>query len=631
MQNIIIGTSGHIDHGKTTLIKALTGRETDRLKEEKERSISIELGFTYFDLPSGRRAGIIDVPGHEKFIRHMLAGAGGMDMVMLVIAADEGVMPQTKEHLDILSILNIKKGLIVITKASLVEEEWLELIIEDAKDKTRGTFLEGGKVIAVDSITGMGISELIKNIDSLTQEIEVRDQNAPARLPIDRVFSIVGFGTVVTGTLLSGTVNVGDTLEILPQGAKVRIRTLQVHNKSVETAYAGQRVAVNLANIKLEDIERGHVLVQLDSMEATNMVDARMKTLGSISRIITNRERVRLYHGSTEIFARLVLLDQEELAGGEEAYIQLRLEEAMAVKRGDRMVVRFYSPLETIGGAIVIDSKPAKHKRFDNKVIEEIKIKDRGTPEQILEKHIENHSRKFPRLDFFAKLTGQQIENIKDIVNKLEQESNIINLNDDIILHSAYYTKLKDQSEFTLGKYHKNNPLRLGMAKEEFKNKLLPNIDGKSGDLLLELLEKDGIIRNLGKYISLWNFKVEFNPTQLKIKGLLEDTYLKEPYATPKLEDVIQDFSYDKEMVAQVIEIMLGNELIKVSNDIILHEQSYSRAKTKLEKYIKENGGISLAEFRDLLNTSRKYAIAILEHFDSIKFTKRLEDERILF
>ncbi|SNS34418.1 selenocysteine-specific translation elongation factor SelB [Anaerovirgula multivorans] len=631
MKNIVIGTAGHIDHGKTTLIKALTGRETDRLKEEKKRGISIELGFTYFDLPSGRRAGIIDVPGHEKFIRHMLAGAGGMDIVMMVIAADEGAMPQTKEHLDILSLLNIKKGIIVITKASLVEEEWLDLIKEDIREKVRNTFLEDAEMIAVDSINGVGIQELIREIDILTDETESRDINAPIRMPIDRVFTITGFGTVVTGTLLEGKINVEDSLEILPERIKVRVRNLQVHGKSVETAYAGQRVAINLANIKKEDIERGYVLAQVNSMETTMMIDGKLKVLADVSRKVQNRDRVRLYHGSTEIFARIVLLEKEELLSGDSSFVQFRLEESIAVKKGDHIVVRFYSPLETIGGAMVIDSNPQKHKRFDEKVIKELMVKEKGTPEDILEKHIERYSSEFPDIGFLAKLTAQQTEDIHNLIIKLEEDNKILFLNNNTILHSNYYKGLTNHAILLLNKYHQSNPLRLGMIKEEFKNKLLPKAAGKSGDTLLELLEADKIIKVLGKYVALYDFEITLNTTQLEIKTLIEKAFLKEPYGTPKIEDVIKSISYKKQDLEQVVEAMLGKELIKINNEIILHVVSYEKAKELLTNYVNKNGSITLAEFRDLLNTSRKYAVALLEYFDNIKLTKRLDDKRTLY
>ncbi|AOY76884.1 selenocysteine-specific translation elongation factor [Clostridium formicaceticum] len=630
MKNIIIGTAGHIDHGKTTLIKALTNRETDRLKEEKKRGISIELGFTYFDLPSGRRAGIIDVPGHEKFVRHMLAGAGGMDIVMLVIAADEGVMPQTKEHLDILSVLNIKKGIIVITKASLVEEEWLQLIQEDIREKVKHTFLKDAKMLVVDSVSKKGIKELIDTIDQLTDETESRDIEAPTRMPIDRVFSITGFGTVVTGTLLEGKISLEDTLEILPDNVKVRIRNIQVHGEPVEAAYAGQRVAINLANVKKEEIERGYVLAQADAMETTMMIDARINVLRDGSRKLQNRDRVRLYHGSTEIFARVVLLEKEEMQPGDSGLVQFRLEESIAVKKGDRIVVRFYSPLTTVGGAVVVDSNPKKHKRFDEKIIQELLIKEKGTPEDVLEKHIERYSNQFPDVGFLAKLTAQQVEEVQKLVIGLKEKGRVLLLNNTIILHKKHYEEIKEKTLLLLSKYHQQNPLRLGMIKEEFKNKIVPKNAGKSGDALLELLQRDKLVKVFEKYIAAYDFEISFNPTQLEIKSKIEAAYLKEPYATPKIEDVIKSISYKRQEIDQVLETMLGRELIKINSEIILHEKAYLKAKAMLIEHINKKDSISLAEFRDLLNSSRKYAVALLEYFDNIRLTKRLEDKRVL-
>ncbi|MGE5679044.1 MAG: selenocysteine-specific translation elongation factor, partial [Pseudomonadota bacterium] len=347
MKNVIIGTAGHIDHGKTTLIKALTGRDTDRLREEKERGISIELGFTYFDLPSGRRAGIIDVPGHEKFIKNMLAGAGGIDVVVFVIAADEGVMPQTREHLNILSLLKVKKGIIALTKKDMVDEEWLDMIIEQVRDEVQDSFLKDAKIIPVSSTTGEGLKELIAEIDTVTEVVEEKDTHEVFRLPVDRVFTITGFGTVVTGTLISGSISEGDRVEIYPGRSETRVRSIQVHEKSVKTAYAGQRVAVNIANVKLDEIARGDILAKPGSMEPTMMLDARLEMLKSDDKSIDNRDRLRFYHGTSEIMCRVVLLDREELEPGDSAFVQLRLEEETACMKGDRFVIRTYSPMLT--------------------------------------------------------------------------------------------------------------------------------------------------------------------------------------------------------------------------------------------------------------------------------------------
>lgn len=631
MKNVIIGTAGHIDHGKTTLIRALTGHETDRLSEEKKRGISIQLGFTYFDLPSGRRAGIIDVPGHEKFIRNMLTGVGGMDIVILVVAADEGVMPQTKEHLDILSLLKIEKGIIVITKSAMVDEEWLELVKEDIREKVEGTFLENSEIIAVDSIKGTGISELINKIDILTEETESRDANAPARMPIDRIFTIVGFGTVVTGTLTEGRISVEDTLEILPQQVKVRIRNIQVHGQSVNTAYAGQRVAINLANVKLEDIERGQVLAQINSMEPTMMIDAKLNLLKDIPRNIKNHDRVRIYHGASEVLARVTLLDNEEGKAGESIYVQFRLEEITAVKKEDHLVVRYYSPMETLGGAVVIDANPKKHSRFDENVIKDLSAREKGSSQDIIEKQIDIHSKEFPSLSFIAKLTAYQLNDIKSIITDLANEDKILALGNDNVIHKNYYENIKGQLIDLLTAYHKSNPLRPGMLKEEVRSRLFSKNKSKSIDILMDIFAENKIVKIKDGFVSLYDFEIIFSPVHKKIKEQLEYIYLQGQYSTLKFEDMINDMDFEKDDIEQVFNSMLGNTLVRLNQEIVLHVKPYEDAKTKLVDYINKNGSITLPQFRDILNTSRKYAVALLEYFDNEKITKRADDERILY
>ncbi|ABR48481.1 selenocysteine-specific translation elongation factor [Alkaliphilus metalliredigens QYMF] len=630
MENIVIGTAGHIDHGKTTLIKALTGRETDRLKEEKKRGISIELGFTYFDLPSGKRAGIIDVPGHEKFIRNMLAGVGGMDIVLLVVAADEGVMPQTKEHLDIISVLNIKKGIIVITKAGLVDEEWLELVKADIKERVKDTFLRDADMMAVDSVNQIGIKELVEKIDHLTNETGPRDTNSPARMPIDRVFTITGFGTVVTGTLGQGKITVEDTMEILPAKQKVRIRNIQVHGKSVKTAYAGQRVAINLANVKKEEIERGFILAQIDSLEATMMIDAKFNMLKDAQRIIKNRDRVRIYHGSAEVLARVSLLGTDELLPGESSFVQFRLEELTAIKKDDPLVIRLYSPMETLGGAIVIDGNPQKHKRFDQKVIEDLALREKGTLKEVIEKQVERYSNEYPDISFISKTMGLQLTEVKEQIQLLEQEDKVVFLGSGHVLHQKYFGDLKEKSLTLLSSYHEGNPLRKGMLKEELISRLFTTKFNKVADSFLQKLFEAGEIKIYQKYVAMSTFQVKFNEQHQKIRALLEKAYGEQFYNPPRLEDVTKQLPFDNEIINQVIEAIMDEVLIKISSDITLHMDAYKEAKNKLSDHIEKNGKITLSEFRDLLDTSRKFAVAILEHFDNHKITKRLGDTRVL-
>ena len=367
MKNIIIGTAGHIDHGKTTLIKALTGRNTDRWEEEQRRGITIDLGFTYFDLKNGDRVGIIDVPGHERFINNMVAGVVGMDLVMLVVAADEGIMPQTREHMDILGELGIEKSILVLNKCDLVEEDWLELVKEEIKEELEGTFLEQAPIVEVSAATGQGIPELIEVIERLTaEEVVEKDVNTIPRLPIDRVFSLSGFGTIITGTLLAGTISKEDNLQVYPIGKECKIRNIQVHGQDVEKCYAGQRVAINLSNVKKSELRRGCVLAPPNNMKNTMLLDVKLNVLPSSMRVLTNHTRLHLFTGTSEILCRAVLLDKEEIGPGESGFVQLRLEEEIALRRGDKFVVRFYSPMETIGGGIVLEPNPKKKKRLRN-------------------------------------------------------------------------------------------------------------------------------------------------------------------------------------------------------------------------------------------------------------------------
>ncbi|MGL5692697.1 MAG: selenocysteine-specific translation elongation factor, partial [Peptostreptococcaceae bacterium] len=443
MKNIIIGTAGHIDHGKTTLIKALTGRETDTLKEEKKRGISINLGFTYFDLPSKTRVGIVDVPGHEKFIKNMLAGATGIDIVMLVIACDEGIMPQTIEHLDILNYLNVKNGIIALTKCDNVDDEFKELVKDEIIEKFKGTFLENAKMIELDSISGYGIDSLIKEIDMMSCDIENKYEDLPPRLNIDRVFSINGFGTVVTGTLIEGKISIDDDLEIYPKRLNAKIRGIQVHGENVQTVYAGQRTAINISNLKVEDIERGDVLASKNSLEESKMLDVKINLVNHTDKDLRHWDRLKLYHGTREILCRAVPLDVESLDKGSSGFVQLRLEEGIIAKKGDRFVVRTYSPMETIGGGIIVDTSVKKHKRFDEKVIETLKIKEKGSYKDIIKEYLKQNQEKCITMNDLMTYTGLHEININNEIEKLIKDNDVIVLNN-YYLHKEQYEKLKE-------------------------------------------------------------------------------------------------------------------------------------------------------------------------------------------
>jgi selenocysteine-specific elongation factor len=636
LKNVIIGTAGHIDHGKTTLIKALTGRDTDRLKEEKERGISIELGFTYFDLPSGRRAGIIDVPGHEKFIKNMLAGAGGIDVVVLVIAADEGVMPQTREHLNILSLLQVKKGIIALTKKDMVDQEWLEMITEQVRDEVSGSFLKGASIMPVSSVTGEGLKELIAEIDKVTEVVEEKDTHEVFRLPIDRSFTITGFGTVVTGTLISGSISEGDKIEIYPRKIETRVRSIQVHEKNVKTAYAGQRVAINIANVKLDEIQRGDVLTQPERMEPSMMLDARLEMISGADKSIDNRDRLRLYHGTSEIMCRVVLLDREELKPGESAFVQLRLEEETACMKGDRFVIRTYSPMLTIGGGTILEPNPPKRKRFKEDVIEELKIKEQGNPTEVVERYLIQNSDKYPEKKTILKGVGNiSIEVYEKIAAELSEKKLIreFKLGDETyLLHIRYLKDVETKLTEILEAYHKKNPLKIGMSKEELRTRIFEGIKPRLADLVFGYLEAGGIIKIVNQYIAQGSFKVQFNKVQEQIRDVIEKSYRENRFNPPKLVELIEANPLDKNQYQLVYAALIEmGELVKLDEDIAFSRDAYSEAVELLRKHLKENGSIQLGQFRDILGTSRKYAMALLDYFDQNKVTKRVGDNRVLF
>lgn len=632
MKNIVIGTAGHIDHGKTTLIKALTNRETDRLKEEKKRGISIELGFSYFDLPSKKRAGIIDVPGHEKFVKHMLAGVGGMDIVMFVVAADEGVMPQTVEHLDILSLLDVEVGIIVITKKSMVDQDFLELVKEDVKEAVQGTFLENSKMLAVDSLSKEGIPELIEEIDHLSIKIEKDKDQRPVRLPIDRVFTIKGFGTVITGTLLEGHVKPEDTLELLPQHKEVRIRTVQTYGEDAKEAFSGQRVALNISNVKKEEIERGNVLVEKGSMNTTMMIDGKLKVLKNYQRLIENRTRVKVYSDSNETVGRIVLLDKEEASSEDQVYVQLRLEEEIAIKKNDKIILRLYSPMETIGGLSVIDPYPEKHKRFDDEVLEELKLKESGDLSTVLEKIIEKYSREIPDVEFLTVKLSEEKKTIKKGVEKLNNEEKIFSLGKLGYIHRNLYEQLKSYTLEVLEDFHSNNPLLPGVLKEELTNKLERQFYTKINDDLYKLFEKEGLISIKEQYLSLRNFEVSLNKEQGEIKKLILEKLNQDPFNPPKKREIEQQLTkdFDETSVKQVYQLLITKELVRIQEDIYITRENYEKAKAILVEYLQQHDNIAIGDFRDILDTNRKMAVSLLEKYDVEGITQRDGDRRVL-
>ena len=627
MKNVILGTAGHIDHGKTTLIKALTGRETDNLKEEKQRGISINLGFTYFDLPSKKRVGIVDVPGHEKFIKNMLAGACGIDIVLLVIAADEGVMPQTIEHLDILNYLDVKKGIIVLTKCDLVDEEFIELVKDDVREKTKGLFIEGAPIVEVDSVSRRGLDELVQKIDEISEDIEEKKTDAPSRMSIDRVFSLKGFGTIVTGTLIEGKISVDDEMTIYPSEKKVKVRNLQVHGCDVKTAYAGQRTAINLSNIKVSEIQRGDVIAQTGSVEESMMIDVNISLVEHCKKSLKHWDRIRIFHGTKQILCRIVPLNEDEIQYGESGYAQLRLEEKIVAKKGDRFIIRSYSPMDTIGGGVIIDTAPKKHKIYDESVIEALKIKEKGELKDILEEYLKLNLSNYITLKELVSYTGEKEEYVKEGLNALIDENKVFCVNK-YYLHISHYQKLKERVIDILTKYHKQYRLRNGILKEELRSKVDNSLKVKDMDVILNKMAEEKDIKVQDNLVSNYDFEVKFNQKQLSIKKEIEDKSRKNGLNSLMTKD---DICNKNKFYEEVLEALTGETIQKLDDAYYIDKKVYENVKKDLLEYLNKNKEITVAQFRDITKSDRKISIVMLEHFDRNRITKRVEDKRILY
>lgn len=627
MKNVILGTAGHIDHGKTTLIKALTGRETDNLKEEKQRGISINLGFTYFDLPSKKRVGIVDVPGHEKFIKNMLAGACGIDIVLLVIAADEGVMPQTIEHLDILNYLDVKKGIIVLTKCDLVDEEFIELVKDDIREKTKGLFIEGAPIVEVDSVSRRGLDKLVQKIDEISEDIEEKKTDAPSRMSIDRVFSLKGFGTIVTGTLIEGKISVDDEMTIYPSEKKVKVRNLQVHGCDVKTAYAGQRTAINLSNIKVSEIQRGDVIAQTGSVEESMMIDVNISLVEHCKKSLKHWDRIRIFHGTKQILCRIVPLNEDEIQYGESGYAQLRLEEKIVAKKGDRFIIRSYSPMDTIGGGVIIDTAPKKHKIYDESVIEALKIKEKGELKDILEEYLKLNLSNYITLKELVSYTGEKEEYVKEGLNALIDENKVFCVNK-YYLHISHYQKLKEKVIEILTKYHKQYRLRNGILKEELRSKVDNSLKVKDMDVILNKMAEEKDIKVQDNLVSNYDFEVKFNQKQLSIKKEIEDKSRKNGLNSLMTKD---DICNKNKFYEEVLEALTGETIQKLDDAYYIDKKVYENVKKDLLEYLNKNKEITVAQFRDITKSNRKISIVMLEHFDRNRITKRVEDKRILY
>lgn len=631
MKQLVLGTAGHIDHGKTTLVKALTGIDTDRLKEEKARGITIELGFAHLELPSGLRLGIVDVPGHEKFVKNMVAGAAGIDLVALVIAADEGVMPQTREHLDICRLLGVEHGLVVLTKVDLVDQEWLELVQEDVAEFLAGTFLEGAPLVPVSAATGQGLEELVAELDRLASSLEERPAAGPFRLPVDRVFTMRGFGTVVTGTAIGGRVEVGQEVTVYPQGLTARVRGLQVHNQEVSQARRGQRTAINLQGLDREQVMRGDVVASPGSLQPSLWLDLEITVLEDAPRPIRHRAPVRFHTGTAEVMGRMHVLEGEELAPGQRAFCQVRLERPVAVMAGDRYVIRSYSPVHTIAGGVIVHPHPPRRKRNRPEVLEELRLLRHGSPEERVLALARHTGAKGITRSELVRTTGLPPRELERLLPGLLSRRELVRFDKegDRLLAGEVERRLMERAVELVGRFHQRQPLKPGMPRQQLRQELGRELEPKLFSHLLERLTAEKRLVVEGDRLRLPDHRVRLAGEEARLKARIERAYAEGGLTPPNYKDVVAgvDPRQAKEVFAVLVE---EGVLVRVKDELYYHTPALEQLKDQLVAHLEEHGRISAAQFKEMTGLTRKYLIPVLEYFDSINLTMRVGDERIL-
>ena len=633
MQHFVLGTAGHVDHGKTSLIKALTGTDTDRLKEEKERGITIELGFTSLSLPSGRTLGIVDVPGHERFVKNMVAGAAGIDLVLMVIAADEGVMPQTREHLQICTLLGITAGVVALTKTDLVEKDWLELVSSDVTDYLEDTFLAGAPVIPVSAATGAGIPDLLDCLDGAAGRLQERTDDGIFRLPIDRIFTMKGFGTVVTGTLISDRIGVGEEVQILPANISARIRGIQVHGHTAEAAFSGQRSAINLQGIEKSTLERGNVVVRPQSVRPTKRLDVFLEYLDSNTRKLKNRTLARLHTGTTEIMARIILFQADELAPGEQGFAQLLLSQEDIVVAGDHFVLRSYSPVTTIGGGRILDPLPGKHKRKNEKILAGLRTLKDGSLTDKIAVVLERAGYEGIRIRDLAFRLGVHAKKIREALDKMfsSREAILLSGDDAAVISPRLHAGLEDALLKSLASYHTNNPLKEGISKEELKSALPPTVSTRLFNMVIASLVKKEAIAGDKESVRLASHRVQLAGDEDNLRRSIASVYTNAGLTPPSLNDVYEKFSHNKTMAQNIVQLMIKEgELIKINEDLCFARPVMDGLREDYKARLIKDGKATPATFKELTGLSRKYIIPLMEYFDSSKLTVRVEDHRIL-
>ncbi len=631
MNNLIIGTAGHVDHGKTVLIKALTGVNTDRLREEKKRGISIDLGFAPLELSGGRLAGIVDVPGHERFIHNMLAGAAGMDLVLLVVDASEGIMPQTKEHLQILELLGLRQGIVVITKSDLVDEEWLELVREEIAEELAGTFLAGAPVQAVSAFTGAGIGELKELLGSLTLDLPLRDPTGPLRLPVDRSFTIAGFGTVITGTLFRGSVRLGDRVEIVPPGLETRVRNIQVHEHERQEARAGQRVALNLAGVEKREVRRGSVIASPGYYRPTSLLDVSLALLPEAPRPLKNLDPVHLFLGTARVVATLLLLEREELRPGERSFVQCRLNHPLIADRADRFIIRSYSPMTTIGGGEVLDPAPTRHRRFRRASfahLEELLQDPKGGGDEafvyrkLSEVLVADPARLAPETRLGEKKILEMLEELlrKGAVEKLGRS----------YLTRESFEEWERRVLKELEEYHRRHPLLPGISRAQLKGILPGPLGLREYDHFLERLQQEARIQLKGELVSREGFSPRPSAEAQALLERLTALYAAASFQPPPVKEALERAAVStREQEDYYSYLVNSGILVKLNEELYFHQDAYDEAIALLRRHFAAEETITLAQFRDLIGSSRKIVQPLLEHFDYLKLTRRVGDHRI--
>jgi len=617
----VIGTAGHVDHGKSVLVKALTGIDPDRLQEEKDRGMTIDLGFAWLMLPSGREVSIVDVPGHERFIKNMLAGVGGIDLALLVIAADEGVMPQTREHLAILDLLQLKAAIIVLTKKDLVDDDWLAMVSADVVEAVKGTVLEGAPLVACSGTTGEGLDELVATLDRRLEETPPKRDIGRPRLPIDRAFTIAGFGTVVTGTLIDGTFKAGQEVEIAPGKLKARIRGLQTHRQKVESASPGMRVAVNLSGVSPDDIYRGQVVTLPGTLKPSTAIDVRLRALASLTRPIKHNARLSFHTGASEVWGKMRLLDVDALEPGHEGWAQVRLDQPVAVAKGDLFVVRDAN--NTLGGGEVVETHGRRHRRYDERTIDSLAALQEGSPAEKIVTLIERHQ-PVEQNALLSEIDIDEEEALKTLASLIE-ERRVVALggspvgDNAVLLTSAAFDSLYERAESAISGYYREHPLRLTMPKEELRSRL--GLAARTFNYAVKRWRQEERIADTHAGVGLPGHEVKLSAAQQSLSAAFLQELTANPYAPKPAQWP------DEDVLAYLVD---QGKVVALSNDIAFSTDAYKEMVQRVVAHLRERGKITLAEARDMFGTSRKYVQALLEHLDNERVTQRVGEERVL-